>query len=216
MIKAVIFDMDGVIVDSEIEYIRNVRKILKEHGVTVALDDLYYIGGGPFTYYCENIAKFLNVSVELAGEYYKQFIIDNPTDFKAILRPEAVELMKYLKAQGFKIGLASSGTIKRIDLKLDICGIRGYFDEVVSGQIFAKTKPNPEIFLYTAEKLGVSPQECLVIEDSQMGIDGGHNAGMFVVALYDARFKFNTSNASQVVSNLCEVKGIIEKINKTA
>ena len=216
MIKAVIFDMDGVIVDSEIEYIHNVKKLLKGHGVDVALEDLYYIGGGPATYYQENIAKFLNVPIETAVAYYKQFNIDFPTDFKAILRPEAVELMQYLKAHAFKLGIASSGTMKRIELKLDMCNIRSYFDEVVSGTSFAKTKPDPEVFLHTAKKLGVKPEECLVIEDSQMGIDGGHNAGMYVVALYDSRFKFNTVNASRVIDNLSEVKAIIEKINKTA
>ena len=63
MIKAVIFDMDGVIVDSEIEYIHNVKKLLKGHGVDVALEDLYYIGGGPATYYQENIAKFITYTL---------------------------------------------------------------------------------------------------------------------------------------------------------
>ena len=70
MIKAVIFDMDGVIMDSEIQYIKNVQKILKGHGVDVKLEDLYYIGGGPSKYYNENIAKFLNVSPEIAAIQY--------------------------------------------------------------------------------------------------------------------------------------------------
>ena len=87
MIKAVIFDMDGVIVDSEIEYIKNVQKILKGHNVEVALEDLYYIGGGSGKYYNENIAKFLGVTPEVATAYHRQFNIDFPTDFRKLLRP---------------------------------------------------------------------------------------------------------------------------------
>lgn len=214
MIKAVIFDMDGVIVDSEIEYIKNVQKILKGHKVEVALEDLYYIGGGSGKYYNENIAKFLGVTPEVATAYHRQFNIDFPTDFRKLLRPEAITLLDYLKAEGFPIALASSGALERIQIKLDQCELHGYFDHIVSGTQFPKTKPDPQIFLHTAELLKVKPEECMVIEDSEMGITGGYNAGMCVVALYDPRFKFNTSKATYVVNNLAEIKQLLTEINK--
>ncbi|MPM66539.1 Beta-phosphoglucomutase [bioreactor metagenome] len=216
MIKAVIFDMDGVIIDSEIEYIKNVRTLLHGHGVDVPLEELYYIGGGSGKFYHENIAKYLQVSVATAEAYYKQFNIDFPTDFKKLLRPEAVQLIRELKADGFKLGLASSGTLERIKTKFDQCQLHDCFDTVVSGTQFKQTKPHPEIFLYTAQQLMVAPNECLVIEDSEMGINGGANAGMFVVALADPRFKFNTKRASKVVRNLREVSALIKELNQAA
>ena len=211
MIKAVIFDMDGVIMDSEIQYIKNVQKILKGHGVDVKLEDLYYIGGGPSKYYNENIAKFLNVSPEIAAAYHTQFNIDFPTDFTKLLRPEAVELLEYLKDLGYPMAVASSGRLIRTMNKLDQCNLHKYFDVVISGEQFKETKPHPEIFLHTAKQLNVDPEDCMVIEDSTMGITAGYNAGMCVVALSDPRFNFDTSLATHVVDNLLEVKQLIHK-----
>lgn len=211
MIKAIIFDMDGVIIDSEIQYVKNVQTLLKGHGVEIPIEDLYYLGGGPNKYYNENIAKLLNVPLEVATAYYKQFNIDHPTDFKSLLRPEAIELLDYLKAKGYPLALASSGTMERIKMKFDQCQLDGYFDVVVSGTQFTKTKPDPEIFLHTAKLLEIDPQECMVIEDSNMGITAGHSANMCVVALYDPRFKFDTSLATHVITSLDQVKDILVK-----
>ena len=209
MIESIIFDMDGVIVDSEIQYIKNVQKILRGHGVDAKLEDLYYIGGGPTKYYNENIAKFLNVSPEIAAAYHSQYNIDFPTDFTKLLRPEAVELLDFLYDLKYPMAIASSGRLTRIMNKLDQCNLHKYFDVIVSGEQFKETKPNPEIFLYTAKQLNVDPSNCMVIEDSTMGITAGYNAGMCVVALRDSRFNFDTSLATYVVDNLLEVKELI-------
>lgn len=211
MIKAVIFDMDGVILDSEIQYVKNVQKLLKGHGLEVKLEDLYFLGGGPSKYYNENIAKLLNIPLEIATAYYNQFNIDFPTDFAMLLRPEAVELLDYLKDLGYPMAVASSGRLIRTMSKLDQCNLHKYFDVLISGEQFKETKPHPEIFLHTAEKLNVDPEDCMVIEDSTMGITAGYNAGMCVVALRDSRFNFDTSLATHVVDNLLEVKQLITK-----
>ena len=83
---------------------------------------------------------------------------------------------------------------------------------MVSGGMFKRSKPDPEIYFYTAETLGVKPEECLVIEDSTVGITAAHRAGMHVAALIDSRFHFDRSLAEFELGSLKDIPSLIEKI----
>jgi HAD superfamily hydrolase (TIGR01509 family) len=97
--------------------------------------------------------------------------------------PGLVEFLKELKAKGVKMAVGSSGPRANVEFVLDRCGIAEYFEAIADGDMIAKGKPDPEVFLLAAKLLGKSPDECIVVEDAPVGIEAGKRAGMTVIAM---------------------------------
>ncbi len=129
-------------------------------------------------------------------------------DYRAIFRSEVTEVLRLLKEKGYLVALASSTQMDIIMRVLNENQIASYFDIIVSGSQFRQSKPNPEIYFYTAGQLGVTPEECLVIEDSTLGITAASRAGMIIAALIDDRFGFDRSLAHYEIRNLDEIPGL--------
>ena len=91
-------------------------------------------------------------------------------------------------------------------------GLYAYFELVTSGGMFKESKPNPEIYLFTAEKLKLDPHQCVVVEDSPYGIQAGVSAGMTVIARQDERFPMDQSRAHYFVKQLTEVQAIVAQL----
>ena len=133
-------------------------------------------------------------------------------DYCHIYRSEVTGILDYIKAKGLAIALASSTHLELILHVLEVNHIRDYFEVVVTGAQFKRSKPDPEIYHYTARQLGVTESECLVIEDSTFGITAASRAGMTIAALIDPRFHFNQSRADYHMEHLTEIPGIIESL----
>jgi HAD superfamily hydrolase (TIGR01509 family) len=118
------------------------------------------------------------------------------------------ELLAYFRENGYKIAIASSGLLATIERRMKYHGIFEYFDVIVSGDMVTKSKPDPEIFLLCAEKLGVDPAEITVFEDSQNGIRAAYAAGMRPVMVPDLAQpeKDVAAMAYAICSSLLEVK----------
>ena len=129
---------------------------------------------------------------------------EHPLPYHEIMKEGVLEILHYLKQEKFKIALCSSSPLENITHVLKSCAIRNYFDFVVSGEQFEKSKPNPEIYQHAAKVLQVKEENCIVIEDSKYGIEAGYNAGMTVIGIADLRFQQDQSKASVVVENLME------------
>lgn len=185
--KAVIFDMDGVIFDSERATYLCWKKVAEDHGLE-RMDEVYRrcIGvtlevtrqicldayGEDFPY-----EKFAKEASELYHERY---------DGGRLPIKEGVrEILSYLKENGIPTAIASSTRQNRVVSQLDEAGLLGFFDVVVGGESVSKSKPAPDIFLYAAEQLGIAPADCVVIEDSFNGIRAAHAAGMIPVMVPD-------------------------------
>ena len=141
-------------------------------------------------------------------ELYNEFrVLDiyQHVDYKKIFRPEALKVVKELKARGYRVALASSTGPRLIARIMEETGMRPWFDLIVSGNQFKQSKPNPEIYHYTAKTLKVSEDACFVIEDSEVGIAAGKAAGMTVAALRDDRFGFDQGKADHMMENLMEI-----------
>ena len=106
-------------------------------------------------------------------------------------------------------GLASVSDHKDIEMMLCSNNLEKYFDVVLSGADFVESKPNPEIYLAAAKKLGVLPETCMIIEDSEYGIESGKAAGAMVIAIEDTRFGFVQNRADYLVKNLEEIWDIL-------
>ena len=217
-IKAVLFDMDGVIIDSEMEYLKHLYKFALEKNPNVKIEELYGTVGTTKRDCWLVVEKAVDSGQtweELHAEYLPRWWdIFDTTDYKAIFRPEVLDVMAQLKEMGLRLAVASSTNIEQVKKILDMNHVSEYLELMVSGSTFKRSKPDPEIYLYTAEKMGLAPEECLVIEDSTVGITAGHRAGMPVAALIDNRFSFDRSLADYELESLEESVGLAERLGE--
>ena len=205
--RAAVFDMDGVIVDSEIVYMDYLLEFAQGKNPDVVMEEINPMVGLSRKDSWTIMERAVNNGQtweELLDEFRVLDIYKN-VDYKKIFRPEALTVVKELKARGYRVALASSTGPKLIARILEETGMRPWFDLVVSGGQFKQSKPNPEIYHYTAKTLKVEEEACFVIEDSEVGIEAGKAAGMIVAALKDDRFGFDQSKADYQMDSLMEI-----------
>lgn len=209
-IRAVIFDMDGVLVDSEPVYQEWERQFFRQYGIEL-LDDVYRRTLGQTE---KEVEDFLEKFWKEQGrtedfktlyEAYYEAPEFQELNYREVLNDGAEELLSFLRKEGIKTALASSSAMSDIKKMLSDCGLEKYFQAVVSGEQFRKSKPDPEIYLHTARVLGVSPEECMVVEDSEAGITAGKAAGMYVTAKKEERFQVDQSRADFWIRDLTEL-----------
>lgn len=187
MIKGIISDMDGVILDTEKLYVRFWCEaanfygypMQKYHALSIrsmarplAIQRLKGYFGEDFDYYAVHSKRI---------ELMDAFIEANGIEAKS----GADELLSYLKANGYKIALATATGIERTEKYLKRLDLYKYFDEIVCASMVDKGKPAPDIYLFAAEKLGFKPDECIALEDSQNGIKSASSAGCKTVMVPD-------------------------------
>lgn len=209
-IRAVVFDMDGVLIDSEIVYLHHTLNRLRTRYPQLREEDFYPTVGMSGAQYRTYMAGLLGYSEE-DPVYQRELAEANSAcviDYRAIMRPQVPELLKKLKEMGVQIALASSSTPENIRQVLEECGITGFFDCITSGDEFARSKPDPEIYNCTFARLGRRPEECLVVEDSSYGVAAGAASGAVVAALRDDRFPFDQSAAQLHIERLDELPAL--------
>lgn len=201
---AVIFDMDGVIVDSEKFYLDTLAKLFEAEGIEVPFEDLCVTVGASYKDFKRNLVRWF----ELGGEHlaeeealarYNVWEERNQPDFAALLNHGVVETIAELKRRGVRVALASSSPMSNILLVLEACGLSDAFELVTSGEQFHESKPNPEIYLHTLENLGLPAGDCCCVEDSVPGITAGKAAGLTVFAKREDRFGFTQEAADRII-----------------
>lgn len=210
-IRAVIFDMDGVIVDSEFVYMKYLLDFAKTKNPEVTMEQLNPMVGLSRRDSWTVMVKAVNngETWEELKDEFAALDIYSQVNYKKIFRPEAYTTAMELKSRGYLVALASSTGPKLIARIMEETGMRPVFDLIVSGKQFKQSKPNPEIYHYTASVLGVSEKECFVIEDSTVGIQAGKHADMTVAALRDERFGFDQSLADYHIGRISDVLNIL-------
>jgi HAD superfamily hydrolase (TIGR01509 family) len=217
---AVIFDLDGVLADSEPWWNQIDAKLLAEYGVS---------------YRGEYHRNVLGVSYRLAVEFYKNaFHIsasveelmrrrgEIATDFfanRVSLFPSAKMTLEQLREMKLPLAVATSSVGASARPLLDRTGIRSLFSVLITGDEVQQGKPHPDIYLRAAKKLGISPEACLVIEDSLAGIAAGKAAKMRVAAIPDTRFvdpREYEMKADYVIGSLSEIPVLIRRVNAGA
>ncbi|MFR6142141.1 MAG: HAD family hydrolase [Finegoldia sp.] len=212
--KAVIFDMDGVIIDSEVVYIDFFKKVLEDFDVEISEEDLFSLAGLSQQKTDEFLESKLHRKPEEVYNMMKNYIDADKIDYSSLVMDGFYPLLKELKRKNFKLALASSSPKNTIKLVLEELKIEDEFDAVISGEDFVESKPNPEIYTNTCEILGVRPQDAFAIEDSDYGIESAKNAGLTVIARREDRFNFKQNKADFIVDNLQDIKLILEKFEK--
>ena len=216
MIKAVIFDMDGVIIDSEMAYLEKLYEFAKTKNPKVTIEELYGTVGTTKKDCWIVVEKAVNNGEtweQLHDEYLPRWSgIFAQTDYISIFRSEVLDVMDRLKEMGLRLAVASSTNIEQVEKILEMNHVSERLEKIVSGSTVKRSKPDPAVYLYTAEQLGLFPEECLVIEDSTVGITAGHRAGMTVAALIDNRFSFDRTLADYGMHSLLEIIPLAEQL----
>ena len=180
MLKGVIFDMDGVLVNSEPVHYRAYLMALDKWGKTFTYEEYKKYIGTTNAVIIEGLIKKFDLSVSV-GEFneimkgYKAFLYERD-GYPGV--DGVPETLASLKAAGYSLAVASSSPYENIVLATKELGIQKYFDRLISGEGVPNPKPAPDVFLKTAAALGLDPEECLVVEDSCHGVHAAKNAGM--------------------------------------
>lgn len=182
MISCVIFDMDGVIIDSEPIYMQVEQDLFKEVGLEVSHEEHEKFVGRSDLWTVLNETYNLDINVqEIHREENKRYLEIINNSFSGDPIDGVVELIEQLHEDDIKLVLASSSEMKNIELVLTKFGLIDYFDLRISGADLATSKPHPEIFEKAAEMAQIKPENCLVIEDSQNGVRAAKAANMTCV-----------------------------------
>ena len=204
-VQAMIWDLDGVIIDSADEHRRAWQRLAREEGVTLTdadfwatfgkrNDDIFAILWGPLS------PEELRRLADRKEAYFRELIRETAAPL-----PGAMELMQSLHEAGFSQALASSAPIENIQLISDVLGLERYLSVLVSGETVPRGKPAPDIFLKAATELGVETARCLVIEDAVAGVEAAHAAGMRCISVAGNRDLPGLRKAELMVRSLVEV-----------
>lgn len=199
----VIFDMDGVLADTAEAHYQSWQVVAEEYDTDISRELFHQTFGRPNH---QIIPQMLGREVtdeelrrvdRLKEEAFRDIVADT---VKPV--PGVVELIEELAAEGYRIGLGSSGPRENIEAILGALGVRDYFGAVVSGWDVERGKPEPDVFLMVADRLGVASGNCVVIEDVPAGIRAAHAAGMLCVAVTTTHAEELLGEAELVLEDL--------------
>lgn len=203
--KAVIFDMDGVLIDSEALHLYDFRVFLQKHNQNLTNDELSEFVGLDAKTFIRHLQETWKPVSPLPSIEEIQEGCKYPSDsFQDMLVPHVRFILSHLKKNNIKIAIASSSPYNIIYKMLSINDIDSYFDVIVSGDDVKAKKPSPDIYFETLKRLELHSDDCIVIEDSLVGIQSAINAGLYVIALKENRFSVDQSKADCIVNDLIE------------
>lgn len=186
-VEAILFDMDGLVLDTEKLYTRFWQEAANALGYPMTKEQALGMrslnrGAG-----LSRMQSYFGENVDYDGIRAKRIeMMDAFVEKEGVtLKPGIHELLAYLKERGIKTAIATSSPIERTILYLTSVGLEKSFDELVSGYMVEKGKPEPDIYLYAAKRLGVEPFRCMVLEDSPAGILAAYRAGCLPVMVPD-------------------------------
>jgi beta-phosphoglucomutase-like phosphatase (HAD superfamily) len=204
-VKAVIFDMDGVLLDSPMYVRKSYDLVLREYGITPdprdgernhgrSIHDRLKDWETRYGFHC-TVEEFSQKADALQFEMMKEIKPDL----------ELLEFARFAKKACLKFALATASTRKRTDGILALLGLVGMFDVIISAEDVSRHKPEPDVYLEAAKKLGVDPADCIVIEDSRIGVKAAKRAGMFAVGLVTPYEDPATLGADRIINSFSEL-----------
>ena len=180
-----IFDMDGVLFDTERVYQKIWRAIARDRGVTLEESFTRTISGTNGETMRRIVARFYHTEdpEAIIGEVMRR--VREQLSREVPVKAGAPEILRFFRERGLRLAVASSSARELVVSNLTLSGLLPFFDAIVSGQDVKAGKPAPDIFLYAAGAIGCAPEQCFVIEDSISGVKAGHAAGCDTIMVPD-------------------------------
>lgn len=214
MKKAVIFDMDGLMIDSERVTFEGYVIECEKLGLTMEEEFYKQVLGLPlptvFEMFYEKYGRSFPME-KVLGEVHRY--MDDRFQREGVPVKEGLrELLEYLKDNGYKTIVATSSNRDRVDRILKQTGLAEYFDDSICGDEIERGKPNPDVFLKACEKAGTAPGEAIVLEDSEAGIQAGFSAGIPVICVPDMKYPREgfREKAARIVDSLTVVSELFK------
>ncbi|HFU7060855.1 TPA: HAD family hydrolase [Streptococcus agalactiae] len=208
MEKVIIFDMDGVIVDSEYTFLDNKTEMLREEGIDTDVSYQYQYMGTTFEFMWQAMKEEFGLPKTV-----KEYIAEMNRRRQAIVARDGVRLIKgaqrlihWLHQHGYRLAVASSSPMVDIKRNLKELGVTECFEYMVTGEDVSSSKPAPDVFLRAAELLDVDPKVCIVIEDTRNGSLAAKAAGMYCFGFANPDYPpQDLSMADKVISDYQDI-----------
>lgn len=207
---AILFDCDGVLVDSEPALAQVAADVLQKNNIPAKPEDFApYIGTGEDVYLGKVVEKYGFVHTEEIKDQVYQSYIEHASEFVETF-PGCLSFLEQLKKSDIKMAVASSADLVKVNANLSALGFKE-FDAVITGTDIHRKKPYPDIYLLAAEKINVKPENCIVIEDATSGVKSGKAAGMTVIGFTSAcsREELLAAGADYVADSYQEIGQIV-------
>lgn len=190
MIRAVIFDMDGLMFETEQVAFRLLQTVCAERGLQFTLDMKRQMCGANFEVSAQIFANAFGAidpayTYEICWSSVRKIMEEEFCEHGVPCKPGLRELLTFLSKYGIKAAVASGSARQVVQKYIQMAGLEAYFPVIVGGGDFHEPKPSPESFLLAANRLMVSPEECLVLEDSGRGLEAAHRAAMHAIWVPD-------------------------------
>jgi len=212
MIKGIIFDMDGVLYDSQRIHFRSERMTVAHFGGRITDAELTeYLGWNERAFW-EDVIRRCKLKATVAEiERFERPLVEKMMEREIKRDRKLIGLLSRLRRMGLKLAVASSSNGHLVSLVLRKLGISDFFDAVVSGEMVEKSKPEPDIFLAAAKRAGIKPGDCIVVEDAPAGIEAAGRGRMHPVALRGkVNGRLDLSKSEREIKDLGELLGILE------
>ncbi len=210
--KALLFDFDGVLVKSMEDHYQGWKMALAEYGIEMTPEELYMMEGQGVKAVASQLTRKYNLPaeetpkiVEKKKQYYEKIK-------KIEFYPNLLDVLQWAKEKELKMAVVTGGNRERVQETLENFGLSEFFQAIVTSEDVAHTKPSPEPYLRAAERLGVKPEECVVIENAPLGIRSGRAAGMKVIAIATTLNPHHLKEADVVVNNFRELLEVLKRL----
>jgi beta-phosphoglucomutase len=214
---AVIFDMDGVIVDNDVYHFRAWGELCNSYGLSVDKEDIKSWFGNTNSMILKRL--FGN---NISNKMMEEMGMEKERLYREIYFPEIqltpglLPFLINLKEFGFLIAIATSAPTENVDFILDNTGIRSYFHKIIDSSMISQGKPSPEIYLKASELLKINPSECIIFEDSFHGIESARRAGMKVIGVATTHSSDKLLGTIKTINDFTEISpvDVIQLLNK--
>lgn len=186
-IKAVIFDLDGTLIDTERIYRQIWPRAIADLGYVMKEEQYLSLRSLGRVYASVKMREWFGEAFDydkarsIRTRYFKEYIAEHGIQKKK----GAIELLEYLRNKGIVTAIATATDIARATEYLEMTGLDGYFDKIISATMVKEGKPSPQVYLYACEQLGYEPAECMAVEDAPNGIKSAYRAGCKVIMVPD-------------------------------
>lgn len=211
MYKGIIFDIDGVLVNSEKFYMERRMEFFKSINIKPGSSDINdFVGSNATRIWEMLVPEDLQKREELKTIYLTEYEQNNPIDFKKYANEDLKFVIESLYNSNIKVSIASAGSVKNIEKFINDTDVKKYLDFYLSGEELKENKPNPEIYIKASDKMNIKKESLLVVEDSVLGIKSAKRAGLKVVALKPQdNYSVDQSEADLIIDRLRNLLNIV-------